>query len=102
MWKILYYLFFTSISVAIIAFIGVVSLLWNYGNTLPDYKQLQTYQPKALTRVYSSNENIISEFADEKRIFVPYEAIPDLLVKAFVVAEDKNFFNHDGLDFHCY
>ena len=99
MWKILYYLFFTSISVAIIAFIGVVSLLWNYGNTLPDYKQLQTYQPKALTRVYSSNENIISEFADEKRIFVPYEAIPDLLVKAFVVAEDKNFFNHDGLDF---
>ena len=99
MWKILYYLFFTSISFAIIAFIGVVSLLWNYGNTLPDYKQLQTYQPKALTRVYSSNENIISEFADEKRIFVPYEAIPDLLVKAFVVAEDKNFFNHDGLDF---
>ena len=99
MWKVLYYLFFTTISFAIIAFIGLVSLLWNYGNSLPDYKQLQSYQPKSLTRVYSNNENILSEFAEEKRIFVPYEAIPDLLIKAFIVAEDKNFFSHDGLDF---
>tara|TARA_B100000686_G_scaffold9436_1_gene9502 strand:+ start:16602 stop:18899 length:2298 start_codon:yes stop_codon:yes gene_type:complete len=74
-------------------------MLWKYGNSLPDYKQLQSYQTKALTRVYSSNENILGEFAEEKRIFVPYEAIPDLLIKAFVVTEDKNFFNHDGLDF---
>ena len=73
--------------------------MWNYGNSLPDYKQLQSYQPKSLTRVYSNNENILSEFAEEKRIFVPYEAIPDLLIKAFIVAEDKNFFSHDGLDF---
>ncbi len=99
MWKILYYFFFTSISIAIILFIVSVSMLWKYGNSLPDYKQLQSYQTKALTRIYSGNENILTEFAKEKRIFVPYEAIPDLLIKAFVVAEDKNFFNHDGLDF---
>ena len=99
MLKILYYFFFTSISIAIILFIGSVSMLWKYGNSLPDYKQLQSYQTKALTRIYSSSENILAEFAEEKRIFVPYEAIPDLLIKAFIVAEDKNFFNHDGLDF---
>ena len=64
MWKVLYYLFFTTISFAIIAFIGLVSLLWNYGNSLPDYKQLQSYQPKSLTRFYSNNENILSVFAE--------------------------------------
>ena len=86
MWKALYYFFFVSISMTIIIFIAVVSLLWKYGNSLPDYEQLQSYQTKALTRVYSSNENILVEFAKEKRIFVPYEAIPDLLIKAFIVS----------------
>jgi len=100
MWKIFYFFFFCTISLSIIAFVVFISLLWKYGNDLPDYRQLQSYQTKALSRVYSSNENILTEFAIEKRIFVPYQAIPDLVIKSFVVAEDKNFFKHDGLDFH--
>ena len=76
-----------------------LSILWNYGNDLPDYTQLKSYKTKAMTRLYSSDDNIIQEYANEKRVFVPYEAIPKLLVEAFVVTEDKNFFKHDGLDF---
>jgi len=99
MLKIFYFFFFFTISLLIIVFIVSISVLWKYGNDLPDYRQLQSYQTKALTRVYSSNENILTEFASEKRIYVPYQAIPDLVIKSFVVAEDKNFFKHDGLDF---
>ena len=99
MLKFFYYSFLFIIG--IISFLAIISLsiLWNYGNDLPDYTQLKSYKTKAMTRLYSSDDNIIQEYANEKRVFVPYEAIPKLLVEAFVVTEDKNFFKHDGLDF---
>ena len=99
MLKFFYYSFLFIIG--IISFLAIISLsvLWNYGNDLPDYSQLKSYKTKAMTRLYSSNDNIIQEYANEKRVFIPYEAIPKLLVDAFIVTEDKNFFKHDGLDF---
>ena len=99
MLKFFYYSFLFIIG--IISFLAIISLsvLWNYGNDLPDYSQLKSYKTKAMTRLYSSNDNIIQEYEKEKRVFIPYEAIPKLLVDAFIVTEDKNFFKHDGLDF---
>jgi penicillin-binding protein 1A len=87
--------------IGIVTFFAIISLpiLWNYGNDLPDYMQLKSYKTKAMTRLYSSDDNVIQEYANEKRVFVPYEAIPKLLIEAFLVTEDKNFFKHDGLDF---
>ena len=85
----------------ILSFLAIIflSILWNYGNDLPDYTQLKSYKTNAMTRLYSKNDNIIEEYANEKRVFIPYEAIPKLLVEAFIVTEDKNFFKHDGLVF---
>ncbi|MDB9762849.1 transglycosylase domain-containing protein, partial [Alphaproteobacteria bacterium] len=99
MLKFLYYSFLFIIGIISFFAIISVSILWNYGNDLPDYMQLKSYKTKAMTRLYSSDDNIIQEYASEKRVFVPFEAIPKLLVDAFVVTEDKNFFKHDGLDF---
>jgi len=42
---------------------------------------------------------LISEFATEKRAFVPINAFPKLVIKAFLAAEDKNFYSHPGIDF---
>ena len=99
MLKFLYYSFLFIIGIVSALAIISLSILWNYGNDLPDYMQLKSYKTKAMTRLYSNEDNIIKEYANEKRVFIPYEAIPKLLIEAFIVTEDKNFFKHDGIDF---
>lgn len=65
---------------------------------LPDVTGLRNYQPRVMSRVYSSDMRLMAELATERRIFVPYSAIPDLVKRAFVSAEDQNFFIHRGVD----
>ena len=88
---------------AIISFLIVVvllsfSALWYFSYGLPDYKKLTNYQPPISSRVYSKNGQLIAEYALEKRLFVPYSSIPKKVVNSFLSAEDKNFFNHPGID----
>ena len=90
MLKFLYYSFLFIISIISLIAVFSISILWNYGNDLPDYTQLQSYKTKAMTRLYSSNDNIIQEYAKERRVFIPYEAIPQLVVNAFIATEDKS------------
>ena len=79
-------------------FFIVFSALWYFSSGLPDYKKLESYEPPVSSRVYANNGTLIAEYAIEKRLFIPYDAIPDLLINAFLSAEDKNFFNHPGID----
>ena len=65
---------------------------------MPDYKKLANYQPPISSRVYSKNGELIAEYAIEKRLFVPYDSIPNKVINSFLSAEDKNFFNHPGVD----
>ena len=76
----------------------IFSTLWYFSIGLPDYKKLSNYQPPISSRVYSENRKLIAEYAIEKRLFVPFESIPDKVVNAFLSAEDKNFFKHPGVD----
>ncbi len=76
----------------------VFSTLWYFSVGLPDYKKLSNYQPPISSRVYSEDSNLIAEYAIEKRLFIPYEAVPDKIVNSFLSAEDKNFFKHPGID----
>ena len=76
----------------------VFSTLWYFSIGLPDYKKLSNYQPPISSRVYSENNKLIAEYALEKRLFIPFESIPDKVINAFLSAEDKNFFNHPGVD----
>ena len=76
----------------------VFSTLWYFSIGLPDYKKLSNYQPPISSRVYSENSNLIAEYALEKRLFIPFESVPDKVVNSFLSAEDKNFFKHPGID----
>ena len=91
-----------SLKFVIIFFVIVVffvfSTLWYFSIGLPDYKKLSNYQPPISSRVYSKDSNLIAEYAIEKRLFIPYESIPEKVVNAFLSAEDKNFFSHPGID----
>ena len=76
----------------------VFSTLWYFSVGLPDYKKLSNYQPPISSRVYSEDRKLIAEYALEKRLFIPYESIPDKVIESFLSAEDKNFFTHPGID----
>ena len=88
---------FVIIFFAIVIFL-VFSTLWYFSMGLPDYKKLSNYQPPISSRVYSENNKLIAEYALEKRLFIPFESIPDKVINAFLSAEDKNFFSHPGVD----
>ena len=87
-----------SLFFLIIGLVGIVSILWHYSNDLPDYKFLKNYKPPISSKLYSNDGQLLSEFSSEKRIFVPYNSIPTLVVNSFLSAEDKNFFKHPGVD----
>lgn len=72
--------------------------LYSLSQDLPDYKALAEYEPSVTTRVYGNDGTLVAEFARERRLFVPIEAMPALLKDAFISAEDKSFYEHTGLD----
>ena len=65
---------------------------------MPDYKKLSKYEPPISSRVYSEDGSLIAEYSLQKRLFVPYKSIPDKIINSFLSAEDKNFFDHPGVD----
>ncbi len=71
---------------------------WYFGRTLPDHKQLADYEPPVMTRVYAGDGRLLVEYAVERRVFVPVEAIPRRVLHAFVAAEDQHFYSHEGVD----
>ena len=73
-------------------------ILWKYSNDIPDYKFLKNYKPPVSSKVYSGNGELVADFSKEKRVFVPFSAIPKNVINAFLSAEDKNFFSHPGVD----
>ena len=92
-------LFSTLVSYTLfLAILGLIILLLifsHYGKSVDDYRRLATYEPPITSRLYASDGRLLAEYATEKRVFVPYDAIP----KQFMSAEDKKFFSHGGVDF---
>ena len=88
------------ISLSFLLFVGlsVFAVLWTYSNKIPDYKFLKSYKPPVSSKVYSGNGELVADFSKEKRIFVPYNSIPQNVINSFLSAEDKNFFSHPGVD----
>ena len=76
----------------------VGAVFWMYGRDLPSHESLAQYKPPTISRIYSGKGQLIDEFAQERRLFTPSEEIPDLVKQAFISAEDKNFYTHQGYD----
>ncbi len=98
MTKVIRNIFIISLIISLIAFIGIFGILWSFSNKIPDYKFLKSYKPPVSSKMYSGNGNLVADFSKEKRIFIPYSAIPQKVINAFLSAEDKNFFSHPGVD----
>ena len=65
---------------------------------LPDYEVLAKYEPPVTTRIHASDGSLMGEFARERRLYLPIQAVPDRVKAAFISAEDKNFYHHPGVD----
>src|SRR5580704_9388489 len=91
-------LFATGTTLFLIAVVGVAGLAWHFSQGLPDYSQLQDYEPAVMTRVHAADGSLLGEYARERRLYLPIQAVPRLVKNAFIAAEDKNFYEHPGVD----
>src|SRR5438874_9300802 len=86
-------------TIFIVAIAAAAGLLWHYSQSLPDYSQLEDYEPAVMTRVHAADGALLAEYAKERRLYMPIQAVPKLVTNAFIAAEDKNFYEHGGIDF---
>src|SRR5215469_977889 len=93
------FLFTAGTIVFLVSVTAIAGMLWHYSRDLPDYSQLQDYEPAVMTRVHAADGSLLAEYAHERRLYLPIQAIPKLVINAFVAAEDKNFYEHGGVDF---
>lgn len=98
-WRMLLRLIIVGVVLGAIAVAAFFIWLAALGRTVPSVLTLAEYNPPVTSRVHAGDGTLIYEFADQHRVFVPYEAIPEHVVHAFVAAEDKNFFSHKGIDY---
>ena len=80
------------------ALFGIVTgVLLAYSPDLPEIEALDDYAPDTITRVYARGNELIGEFATERRDIIGYDDIPEVLRNAIIAAEDASFFDHQGI-----
>ena len=88
---------------AVVIFLAAAAVagffFWKVSRDLPDYESLAKYEPPVMTRIHAHDGSLMAEYARERRIFVPINVVPKLVIAAFLSAEDKRFYEHGGLDF---
>ena len=93
------FLFAAGTILFVVGVAAAAGLLWHFSKDLPDYSQLQDYEPPVMTRVHAADGSLVAEYARERRLYIPIQAVPKMVINAFLAAEDKNFYEHGGLDF---
>ncbi len=97
--KIVATLFITGF-LAVLVVAGVVAgVVASYSKNLPDIRKMADFQPSRSTRVYARNGVLLANLYRENRTWVPIARIPQLVRNAFVATEDRNFYQHHGVDF---
>jgi penicillin-binding protein 1A len=94
------FLFAAGTILFIVGVTAAAGLMWHFSKDLPDYSQLQDYEPPVMTRVHASDGSLLAEYAKERRLYIPIQAVPKQVIHAFLAAEDKNFYEHGGIDFY--
>jgi penicillin-binding protein 1A len=97
--RFLGFLFTVGTILLLVGVAAVTGLILHYSKDLPDYSQLQDYEPPVMTRVHASDGALLAEYSKERRLYLPIQAVPKLVINAFLAAEDKNFYEHGGIDY---
>jgi penicillin-binding protein 1A len=78
----------------------IITTFFYYGRTLPSESTLLHYSPATTTKIYSANGELIEEYAVEHRVVIPFKKIPAIVKRAFILAEDHDFYEHSGISFY--
>src|ERR1700747_1202093 len=97
--RFLGFLFAAGTVVFLVGVAAVAGAIWHFSKDLPDYSQLQDYEPPVMTRVHAVHDSLLGEYPKEPRLYLPIQAVPKLVINAFLAAEDKNFYEHGGIDY---
>src|SRR5207344_2157107 len=97
--RFLGFLFAAGTVLFLVGVAAAAGLIWHFSKDLPDYSQLQDYEPPVVTRVHATDGSLVAEYARERRLYLPIQAVPKLVINAFIAAEDKSFYEHGGIDF---
>ena len=87
-----------ALIVATLGAVVVVALIFQLAQNLPSLDQLENYDPDLITRIYSSDGEVLDELFFEKRIFVSLDQIPNNMKNAVIASEDRRFYDHWGID----
>ncbi|MDB5627432.1 MAG: Penicillin-binding protein [Tardiphaga sp.] len=93
------FLFAAGTILFLVGVAAAAGMIWHYSKDLPEYSQLQDYEPPVMTRVHASDGALLGEYSKERRLYLPIQAVPKLVINAFLAAEDKNFYEHGGIDY---
>ncbi len=96
--RLIGYFFGIGTTLALLVAAGAAVYVGHLTKDLPDYEVLAKYEPPVTTRIHASDGSLMAEYARERRLYLPIQAIPDRVKAAFLSAEDKNFYNHPGVD----
>jgi len=96
--RIFGYLFGIGALGAIVVIAAVHWYVSDLSKDLPDYEVLNAYEPAITSRIHAADGSLMAEYARERRLYLPIQAIPDMVKSAFLSAEDKNFYTHPGVD----
>jgi penicillin-binding protein 1A len=96
--RFLAFLFGTATLIGLLGASFAGYMIWHYSKDLPDHAQLAKYEPPVTTRIHAADGALLAEYARERRLYLPIQAMPPLLISAYLSAEDKNFYKHGGVD----
>ncbi len=96
--RFLGFLFATGAIIFVVVAAAAALVIFKFEQDLPDYSHLKNYEPPVMTRVHAADGSLLAEYSHERRLYLPSSAIPALVKRAFISAEDKNFYNHRGFD----
>jgi penicillin-binding protein 1A len=98
MLRLIGYFFGVAVMLGLLAAAGVAIYVGQLTKDLPNYEVLAKYEPPVMTRIHADDGSLMAEYAHERRLYLPIQAIPDRVKAAFISAEDKNFYTHPGVD----
>ncbi len=95
--RLIGYIFGIGTMLFLIVAVGIGWYVSKLADDLPDYEVLSRYEPAVTTRIHAVDGSLMAEYAHERRLYLPIQALPEKLKQAFLSAEDKNFYTHKGI-----
>ena len=65
---------------------------------IPSSSEVASVELQVPLKIFTKDGKLIGEFGEIHRTKLKFEEIPDTFVKAFLAAEDSDYFNHTGVD----